>query len=627
MSDEARDVYSELKKLVGLLVEEQDEIIDKLSDEFNKSPKRLKQQLDIYSEEASEDKEAEKKILMEAANEEEIESYKPSINWITDNGDYYKNSWSRLKRKNYAQLKGADKMFQLFADGEEIVGKPQIWDNEFMTTITLISEAVKRNKEGDEIVSYKFVDDSYNKRDDGPERGVLEESFWVYNVAANGLKYLVLTKEKLENHEVHKFNGMSIRVPHKKEFEKNLNCRGSVNFFFCKNAESAIRARPKEELIPYAKKFINEWGIDMDEYTQLMKDYIFTHENGFIYNQPENYTMLRHAQLLSGKVDGYPMHLFVWSSFGGGKTQELECLDNVFQEGILEAANSTPKSLIPSFNSSPPDPGFLLSKNRIALVDELMKMIDNAANNTRGIADVKNQLANLNFIFEHRKRKASSGNGGIYCIPTMKTVMMMNPSARSNYIHEELNVIDPSTMSRIVPFIKSDKHLDFISTNVLKCAKGVRSYVCKNKEKNKLCPGNPTPFAQLLNEFYVTIYDSCQHFLTKPNQSFLDGLNNIVLTLARNPMKTVWSRRGKHHTKLLLDGVTKYRCLFQDFDESFESTQEDYDICERILVEMVNGWSENMGIKKDEFDNIVVRPERKEIQKSFDEKVEANWNK
>lgn len=626
MSDEARDVYSELKKLVGLPAEEQDEIIDKLSDEFDKSPKRLKQQLDIYSEEASEDKEAEKKILMEAANEEEIESYKPAINWITDN-DYYKGSWSRLKRKNYAQLKGADKMFQLFADGEEIVGKPQIWDNEFMTTITLISEAVKKNKEGDEIVSYKFVDDSYNKRDDGPERGVLEESFWVYNVAANGLKYLVLTKKKLENHEVHKFNGMSIRVPHKKEFEKNLNCRGSVNFFFCKEAESAIRARPKEELIPYAKAFIDEWNIGKEEYTKLMKDYIFTHENGLIYSQPEDYTIMRHAHLLSGKVDGYPLHLFVWSSFGGGKTQELECLDNVFQEGILEAANSTPKSLIPSFNSSPPDPGFLLKKNRVALVDELMKMIDNAANNTRGIADVKNQLANLNFIFEHRKRNANSGNGGIYCIPTMKTVMMMNPSARSKYIHEELEVIDPSTMSRIVPFVKSDKHLDFISTNVLECAKGVRSYICKNNDKNKLCTGNPTPFAQLLNEFYVTIYDSCQHFLTKPNQRFLDGLNKIVLTLAKNPMRTVWQRRGKHHTRLLLDGVTKYRCLFRDFDDSFESTQEDYDACERILVEMVNGWSENMGIKKDEFDNIVVRSERKETQKSFDEQVEANWNK
>jgi len=610
-NEEVKNVYDELKKLVKLSTEDQDEAIEDLADDFDKNPKRLRQQLDIYVKEigqASEDKEAEKKILLEAANEAEIESYKPSINWIPDN-DYYKGSWPRIKKKNYAQLKGAEKLFQIFSIGDEIIGKPQILDHEFMTTITLISEAVRKNKEGDEIVTYKFVDDTYNKNEDGRERAVLEENFWVYTVSSGGIKYIVLAKEKLENHEVHKFKGMAVRVPHKKEFEKNLACRGSTNFFFCKEAESTIRARPPEELVPYAKKFMEENNMDDKEFYQTMKDYIFTHENGLIYNQPEDYTILRHAQLLSGKVDGYPMHLFVWSSFGGGKTQELECLDNVFQEGILEAANSTPKSLVPSFNAVPPAPGFLLTRNRVALVDELMKMIDNAVNNSRSVSDVKNQLANLNFIFEHRKRNANSGNGGIYCIPTMKTIMMMNPSSRSKYIHQELDVLDPSTMSRIVPFVKSDKHLKFITTNVLKKArkgvKGGTSKIAQNQNNlNIPCPR----FALLLNEFYVTIYDSCQHFLTNPKQSFLDGLLGVVLTLAKNPMKTVWSRRGKHHTRLLLDGVTKYRCLFRDFDPTFESTQEDYDTCERILVEMVNGWSENMGIQQDIHNNYNQTP-------------------
>ncbi|KKN69340.1 hypothetical protein LCGC14_0441990 [marine sediment metagenome] len=639
MSEELSDVQDELKKLIDLPREDQDITIDDIAEKYNKNPKRLREELDIQIKgirESEENRETAKQLLLEQASEEEIASYKPTINWASD--EYYKGSWKRMKNKNKAQLNKADFLFQLFTAGEEIIGKPQILDNDAMTSITLISEAVKKDKEGNEIIAYKFIDDTYNKRDDGYEKSVLEESFWIYNVTCEGTRYIVLAKKKLENHEVHRFNGMNIRVPHKKEFEKNLACRGSSNFFFCKNAESTIIAKPKEELIPYAQAFMKRWGLDAIKYHEMMRDYIFTHENGFIYNQPEDYMMLRHAQLLSGKDEGYPMHLFVWSSFGGGKTQELECLDNIFHEGILEAANSTPKSLIPSFNSNPPDPGFLLKSNRVALIDELMKMIDNAVNNSRGMADVKNQLSNLNFIFEHRKRNANSGNGGIYCIPTMKTVMMMNPSMKSKYIHQELDVLDPSTMSRIVPFVKSEKHLEFINSNVLKkCAKGVGLYDGESTGKTKSITSNPYPFAHFLNEFYVTIYDSCQHFLSNAKQTFLDSLNNLVLTLAKNPMKTVWKRRGKHHIKLLLDGVTKYRCLFKELDPTFESTQEDYDICERILVEMVNGWSVDMTIHNDEFDyNSTPTPapqplstptplltkEKKEKQQSFNEVVE-----
>ena len=535
----------------------------------------------------------------EIKEEQEIEQeYIKGINWTDE--EYLKDSWKRLKVKTIYHLKQSDHLFQILSSESEIIGKPQIRDNDKKFPIRLITKAIKKKKGEDDKISYKFIDDSYNKRDDGYEDDTLEESFWAYDVVCDGIGYLVFCKDKLENHEVHKFKGTSVKVPHQKEFEKNFSCRGSAYIFFCKESESTIKPLPQEQLIPYVEKFIKENNIEVEEYKKMMFEYIFFHPNGYIYNQPEDYMLLRHAQLLSGKIEGYPLHLFVWSSFGGGKTQELECLDNIFEETILEAANSTPKSLVPSFSGTRPDPGFLLNCNRIALVDELMKMIDNAINNTRNSNDVKNQLSNLNFIFEHRRRRANSGNGGLYCIPTMKSLWMMNPSLKSEYLQQELDTLDSSTMSRVLPIVKAQKHLDFIEKNELrKCANTYSLYVNNSEEKEKRIRSRVYLIAQEIRSFYVTIYDSCQHFLVKSNQGRVEKLFGALTNLARNPMKTVLKRRGLHHVNLVLDGIVKYRCLFRDFDPSFEAINEDYDNAERILVGIVQDWNFNMGIPKD----------------------------
>ena len=106
-------------------------------------------------------------------------------------------------------------------------------------------------------------------------------------------------------------------------------------------------------------------------------------------------------------------------------------------------------------------------------------------------------------------------------------------------------------------------------------------------------------FAQLLRSFYVTIYDSCQHFSIKSDEDTVKKLFMTLVAISKNPMKTMWKRRGMHHTKLVLDGVVKYRCIFKDFDDSFEAKQEDYDNTERILVGMVKNWDFDMTIEKE----------------------------
>jgi len=157
-------------------------------------------------------------ILKEEANIQEIEEYKKGVNWVDD--EYLGNSWKRLKAKTLYQIKQSDFLFQLFSSTGKIIGKPQIRDNDVKTNITLLIKAIKRDKEGEDVISYKFIDDPYNRRDDGYEDSVLEESYWIYDVVENGIKHIVLCGNKLENHEVHKFYGTSVKINHSKDLIK-----------------------------------------------------------------------------------------------------------------------------------------------------------------------------------------------------------------------------------------------------------------------------------------------------------------------------------------------------------------------------------------------------------------------
>ena len=542
-----------------------------------------------------------KELLIEAANEQALEDVNiGDVNWLEKSEDYFK-SWARVKMKNTSMLKDGGELFQLFGCTDEITGKPQIRDNVRKTSITLLVKCVKKDEEGVEQEKYKFVDDYYNKRDDGYETDVLEKTFWVYDVVDNGESYLIFCNKKIENQEVHTFHGMKIKVPHKKEFDKNLSCRGSANLFFCKESESTIKPIDQDKIIPYVEEFVKDYSIGKKEYSSLMMDYIFINDNGNIYRQPDDYMRMRHSHLLSGKEDGYPNNLCIWSSPGLGKTCEAECTDRIFQESIMEAGNSTPKALIQSFKEKPANPGFILSSNRIAIIDELMKMIDNQIGNSRGLNDVKNQLGQLNMILEHKKRTVGSGNDNtLTSQSTAKPLIFTNPSMKSSFLHEELSVLDASTLTRLLPWVKDVEHEKFIEENkLLKCADTHPICYTKIDRENEKVLYKGKVFAHRLRDFYVTIYDSCQNFSCKVDISKVDTIFKTLVQISKNPMKTIWKRRGLHHTKLMLDGIVKFRCIFEDFDTKFEAIDKDYDDLERIMVRMVKSWDTNMSIKED----------------------------
>jgi hypothetical protein len=569
----------------------------------NNKPKGIPIQMDDFCDLMLEDGKIvtaeERQVAVDSINDPKINI--GEVNWFPKDEDY-NISWPRVKRKNSSMLKSSGELFQLFGCTDEIVGKPQIRDDQKKTSITLLVKCCKKDSDGIEQEKYKFIDDYYNKRDDGYEVDVLEKSYWVYDVIDNGESYLIFCDKKIKNQEIHTFYGMKIKVPHKKEFDKNLACRGSANLFFCKNAESTIKPIPEKEIISYAEQFIKDYKITKSDYANLMLDYIFIHpDDGYIYRQPLDYMLMRHSHLLSGKLGGYPNQLCVWGSPGLGKTCEAECTDGIFQEGIMEAGNSTPKALIQSFKEKPANPGFILLRNRIAIIDELMKMIDNQIGNSRGMSDVKNQLGQLNMILEHKKRTVGSGNDNtLTSQATAKTFILTNPSMKSNYIHEELSVLDASTLTRLLPWVKDENHEKFIEENrLLKCADTHPIYNMKNVMENEKVLYKGKVFAHRLRDFYVSIYDSCQVFLCNVDFERVDTIFKTLIQISKDPMKTIWKRRGLHHTQLVLDGLVKYRCIFKDFDDSFTANEEDYDNLERIMVRMVKSWDTNMGIKKE----------------------------
>ena len=520
------------------------------------------------------------------------------INWILDNGP---RDWNHAKAltTNYIKKEGDLLLFAHARD--KIKGKPQML-MEVKQTIPLVIMAEKKDKEsGDLKTVYRFIDDRYDKRFDGVEVESLEQSFYVYRVVYNELEYMVFSEEKLDP-ELYVFSGMSVKMPVGAELTKTLKIRSIAKIFFVYKAVNAIKVMPKEELIEFTKDLRERCGFDAISF----RDLLFSHPDGKVYLHTDKYNLIRIAQLLSGKYEGYPLSMGNMGALALGKTKELEALDDKFQEpkGICEAGNSTPKVLVPSFKEKPANPGYILSCNRIALVDELMKMVDNANSGTRQGEIVRNCLGQLNMLLEHKKRTVGSGNDNtLVAKATAKCIFAMNPLSGKSYLRDHLSLLDATTMSRILWLVQDQEEQDFIRQNK-------PFQFLKSSQQNVVTHTEPMQHSGLdidkigsmyslcvTTDIIVAVYDSCQHFLSFFDEEKVRKLFDLSCQFVQEPMKSVWKGRGLHHTILLLDGLVKYRCLFTDYDSSFEAKEVDYYQLEALLIHIVKSWDTDMSFQ------------------------------
>lgn len=511
--------------------------------------------------------EREKSVAYDSLNPEEPIYYDDKINVLDDLESMKFETWDKVK--NYMLDKiSSEKLFFVSHKEDEITGKPQLIE-ENQKRIVLITEFRKKLPgEYEEGFSYvrKFLDDNLDRRE-GKENKTLSFWFWIYKIIDSNKEYILLTERKL-NPDLYRFRGMKITLKDNSEISKTLSFKSLTNVFISVEEDRAIKTLEKKKLIEYFKGLKDKYDLNEERF----KENLFTNDNNKIYSHTENYSRLMLSILLSGKYEGYPLHLIVFGPAGTGKTTELECLNNLFQEekGIFEAGSSTLKGIIPSFRERPAHPGYMLDCIRIGLIDELFKMIEKAEvqyQTGRDVQFLMNYLSQLNMLLEHKERTIGSGCDTIKAKATAKYIFMTNPYKKNRSIYEHIGLMDITTLSRFVPAVQDYEERKLIDKKEIKAN--------KNKRMSK--------------EEFLTIFDSCQDFLIDYDEEKVKEIYRTTLSLTKEPMREVWKARGLHHSVLLLDGLVKFRCLFEE-NHLFKANQKDYDELEKILVYIINSW-------------------------------------
>lgn len=517
------------------------------------------------------------------------------INWLDwiESYEEGKNRAIDLFNQDYD-----DRLFFLGSSKDRIKGKPQlIHENvQRIPVIRKIFKVLKNKGEDDKYVTkYLFLDDPFDKRYDGKVIKILSFDFYLYRIIDNEKEFYIFSQKKLPN-EYCEFEGMKIDLDDVSEISNNLKVKKISSIFLCKKAEPYVKTLKPEELV----KFTNEQNITKERF----HDILFCHPNGNVYDYSDDFNLLRKAQLLSSKYEGYPLHLIKIGPVGTGKTTEAEVLNFKFQDqqGILEAANSTLKVLVPSFKEKPANLGYIAKCNRIAIIDELMKMVEKER--THDAERISNYFGQMNMLLEQKDRMVGSGNDNSTRVKsTSKVCITTNNISGRNTIYEHLNVIDPTTLSRMVVWVQDYDEIEKIYrkdgikefpphiVHPPEAFSGEQSMDCTNynspMSRSCHCVGEK----ELSN--FLTIYDSCQQFLVNFDNLRCKKLFDVITNLIKEPMRQVWRARGLHHLILILDGLVKHRCLFIDYDPKFEIKDSDYDELERLLFHMVKTWEVN----------------------------------
>lgn len=533
---------------------------------------------------------------MEFCDEEETRQYSSlEINW-----DDECKTWEQIKEKNINLMQKPEnsKLFFISHDKDIIKGKPQLIESTKRKIVLLrkVEKIIRKKDREDLLIQYKFLGDLFDKRYDGREIDLLAFDFWLYRVISEGKEYYLLSNEILPN-ETCEFSGMSIELDDFAEFSRSMKIKTLSNVFIMKSFNPSVKLISKEELINLTK----ENNITEQDWF----NFLGYHPLGNINRFPKDVELLRSAFILSGKNQGYPLHLGIMGVAGTKKTMgHLDCIGYKFSEepNICEGANSRIKGLSPSFKEKPADIGFLARCERIGLIDEVGKMVE--FESTKSHNPINNVLGELNFLLEHKKRSVSSGNANECQVQAnAKFIFVTNPVSNRETIHKHTNIIDKTTMSRILWWVQDKDEVEFVmSPEAISPNTYTSIYNRNNINKDKKSGAFSGNLVRVIGEsiieqdrpYFLTLFDSCYSFMCEIDDLEVQKIISTTLNIAREPMKSsVWKPRAQHHVKLVIDGLVKHRCLFKDYDPSFTPKQEDYDLTEAILVRMVQTWETN----------------------------------
>jgi hypothetical protein len=544
----------------------------------------------------------------------EKESYKCTIARDVQIKEKIKDIKWLIEQSKQKLEKKIKKKFFLAHSKDEIKGKPQLI-SEFKKSYTLVEARLKKEerkmKKNEEVetsqpVFYSFMDEKLDRRFDLFFDQICMD-FWSYKIpTSDGYEVFALSKEKLPSCNC-TLTGMLVPVADLQDFTKNLKIKSVSKIFFVKNSEPDVKILPKDELV----NLIKSKNMDLiDWFAELA-----LHPTGSLNLMPDNDFYLRSAQLLSGKRDGYPLHLVIMGSPGTKKSWGfLGTTDRLINENsdIFGGANSRAKGLVVSFRETLPDIGYLNKCERMGFVDEVSKLAETELKRHDSI--VNNLFGEWNDPLDNAERKIASGNGRVEVKATAKFLMASNPVQFCHTLEDHCKYFDPTMMSRILWKVQTQEEVEFYRSehSVLRDLSEGMVYdfspiSCKhtqlqinNKIKKKetyisLCLGGKIINSFLNKNEFLTVFDSTNSFTCQIDLKKVNELVKKTLEIATGKMKThVWAARASHHVYLLIDGLVKTRCLFQDYDPTFTPKDEDYELAEKILIPIIKSWEFDM---------------------------------
>ena len=573
-----------------------------------------------------------KDILKQELNEQTYEEIiENEINWLDD--EFY-NSWDKVKGRWHNLIKPnskeeyeldqtpkVDKWFFLAHENDEIIGKPQLVEN-VMKRIPLVRLTAQiktaKKEEGEtearkyKVPRYLFFDERYDKRYDGAMLDCFSCDFWTYKIVTpDGKEVFIWTKEKLPNCACN-FKGMMVELDDFAELSRSLKIKSISKIFFLKSFEPDVKILPREEIVKFTQsKEINEAEWDF---------FLSYHRTGNINLFDDDVFLMRSAFLLSGKFDGYPLHLGIMGRAGTKKSWgHLGTLDYKFSESsnIIGGGNTRAKALVPSFKEKPADVGYFARTERVGFIDEVCKMAELELNKHQ--TNIQNLFGEWNDLLDNVKRTVGSGNNNTCEVEaTSKNLLVTNPLSNKPTIQSHCGVLDASMMSRFLWFVQDDYETAFLRSpqSILRISPHTSLSPFKEPESS---PHTYTRILRVVGVIenrkkdivlgkcwgkvsrseFLTLFDSCNAFVCDIDQNEVQRLVRGTQANAKEPMKSsVWLPRAEHHITLLIDGLIKHRCLFKDYDPTFAPKEEDYDNVERILTRMIKSWDTDLSPKQ-----------------------------
>ena len=498
----------------------------------------------------------------DALRDAEIETQKNAF----QDGIRYTNSmlsWEDSKKVSRVIARNNGKLVINVTNADVIRGKVVSQFSPHKQNINL-ADMYETTKEGMPIYFLHFFDKQSKKEGELSKIKNVRKDFWTYVFEGNDKRYILLSEKQIEC-STYTIEGMHVNFDDDLLIGSKRRMRVHMPLFI---VHTLHHARPKfkdhEELVGACVKA----GINFNS----LNNWLFS--RGIqSYRHPAHFEALIDAYLLSSKIDGYPLHFFMVSKPGTGKSTMEEAIWTKMDEDvqIVEGSCSTLKSIIPSFKGNVPESGAILKSNRLCVIDEKLRILMRVDKDDRELS-----LASLNPILEHRKnRKVASGNGEIQFNPTAKVLAVSNPCWGTNTITSLCHHFDHSYLSRWLIWYQEEDHIKRIQNN-----EGIEmaSFV-------------------LDPDLWLSVYDYCQAFTAKYDLKRIKEVYGQGLALlgedtqdnTLREVREIYAARYLHHCVALLDGIVKTRCICTG-DQSFVAGDVDYVALRCLIFRMMVEW-------------------------------------